>query len=159
MTNAEGGCWVSHYRCIEYAKDHGPLLVLEDDAVLSKDFTVSLETAMRDLPDDWDFLSLYSEISQNFLSEESSIPSKSIHRCISQLSITAAMVYSKKGSEKMLKIFKRLGTTYNIDSVIYRASRSGALNGFIVRPDVESFVMHGAYGSIIDPEDTRNVGL
>ena len=157
MTRSECGCWISQYRCIEYAKNNGTLIVLEDDAVLSKNFSTRLEESMKDLPEGWDFLSLYSEPGQNFVSKSSEINSESIHRCISQLSITAAMVYSKNGSEKMLKIFKRLGASYNIDSVIYRASRAGSLNGFIVRPDIEQYVSHGDFASIIDPENKRNI--
>jgi GR25 family glycosyltransferase involved in LPS biosynthesis len=157
MTQAECGCWISHYRCIEYAKNNGTFIVFEDDAVLSKNFSTCLESAMKDLPEDWDFLSLYSEPRQNFLSESSDIFSKNIHRCVSQLSMAQAMVYSKKGSEKILKLFKRLGATYNIDSVIYRASRAGAINGFIVRPDIEQYVEHGDFASIIDPDNKRNI--
>ena len=39
MTQAECGCWISHYRCIEYAKNNGTFIVFEDDAVLSKNFS------------------------------------------------------------------------------------------------------------------------
>jgi GR25 family glycosyltransferase involved in LPS biosynthesis len=157
MTNSECGCWISHHRCIDYAKNNGPLLVFEDDAILSKSFIDSLESAIKELPDGWDFLSLFSESGQNFLSDESDINSENIHKCISQLSMAVAMLYSQKGAEKILKIFKRIGATYNVDSVIYRASRDGALNGFIVRPDIKQYVRHGDFVSIIDPANERNV--
>jgi GR25 family glycosyltransferase involved in LPS biosynthesis len=157
MTNSECGCWISHYRCIDYAKKNGPLLVFEDDAVLSNDFTARLEEAIKDLPDDWDFLSLFSESEQNILSKSSEINSKHIHKCISQLSMNVAILYSQKGAGKIIKIFNRFGTTYNVDSVIYRASRDGSLNGFIVRPDVQKYVKHGDFLSIIDPHNLRNV--
>jgi GR25 family glycosyltransferase involved in LPS biosynthesis len=156
MTKSECGCWISHYRCIEYAKNDGNLLVLEDDAVLDENFTSFLDEVIKDLPDSWDFLSLFSEVGQNFLSHESDIGSKHIHKCISQLSMAQAILYSENGAQKILKIFTRLGTTYNLDSVIYRASRDGLINGYIVRPDTRQHVMHGDFSSIIDPENKRN---
>ena len=155
MTNTECGCWISHYRCLEYAKSNGDLLVLEDDAVLLENFITLLDAATKDLPDDWDFLSLYSDLGQNFLSEESDIGSRYIHKCISQLSMNVAMVYSQTGAKKIIELFSRNGATYNVDSVIYRASRDGILRGYIVKPDVEQSVLHGAYHSIIDPENKR----
>lgn len=157
MTNSECGCWISQYRCIGFAKNNGCFLVLEDDAVLSKNFVSFLELAMKDLPDDWDFLSLFSEVGQNFLSDESHIGSKYIHKCISQLSITVGMVYSQNGANKLTELFSTNGATYNIDSVIYRASRDGVINGYVVRPDITPVVLHGIYDSVIDPNNERNI--
>ena len=157
MTDTECGCWISHVRCIEYALDNklDKFLVFEDDAILGDDFVSTLRLSMNDLPDGWDFLSLYSDANQNYLSIDSDIGSPVIHKCTTQLSWNQAMLYSYRGAAKLLRIFKRKGATYNIDSVIYRASRDGFLNGYILRPDYRPCVSHGKHISIIDPNNLR----
>jgi hypothetical protein len=116
-----------------------------------------LESCFSDLPKDYDFLSLYSEESQNFLSTESNIGSNFIHRALAQKSRTAAMLYSRNGAKNIFKVARRMGTTYNIDSILYRNSISGFLQGFVVRPDIEGGVVHGEYESMIDPSNFRKV--
>ena len=159
MTEAECGCWISHVRCIEFAVDNklDKFLVFEDDAILDNNFMSTLMLSINDLPDGWDFLSLYSDASQNYLSIDSDIGSQVIHKCIAQLSWNQVMLYSYSGAIKLLRLFKRKGATYNIDSVIYRASRDGFVNGYILRPDCEPCVSHGKYISIIDPNNSRKI--
>lgn len=65
MSAGERGCAMSHIRawrrCLENSPDQ-PLLVLEDDAVPTKDFTEVLKSAMASLPSDADVLYLgYSQ--------------------------------------------------------------------------------------------------
>lgn len=60
MTPGMVGCFLSHQncwrRCAEEA--NGPLLVFEDDVMLTENFAEQLSTAMAELPDDWDVLLL-----------------------------------------------------------------------------------------------------
>lgn len=53
------GCALSHLnlwkKCIEINK---PILIMEDDVIVSADFTTHLDTVMRMLPVDWDILQL-----------------------------------------------------------------------------------------------------
>ena len=157
MTVGECGCFISQMRCMEYVVKNSidSLLVFEDDAVLSDNFEEFLTKSTNDLPDSWDFLSFYSYKKQNFLSDSSDIGSPFIHKCLSQFSYTATMLYSRNGAERIIKLFKRLGATYNVDSIMYRASHAGTLNGYIVRPDIDGVVSHNIYGSLIDPENSR----
>jgi GR25 family glycosyltransferase involved in LPS biosynthesis len=158
MTAGEAGCWMSHIRALEFiAKDElSELLVLEDDAIISESFINFLESCFSDLPKDYDFLSFYREDSQNFISIESDIGSNFIHRALAQKSGTVAMLYSINGAKNIFKVARRMGTTYNIDSILYRNSISGFLQGFVVRPDIDNEVGHGEYESMIDPTNFRN---
>lgn len=157
MNDGEAGCWMSHIRALEFvAKNElSELLVLEDDASLSENFTPFLESCFSDLPKDYDFLSLYSEAGQNFLSPQSDIGSNFVHRALAQKSRTAAMLYSRRGAKNIVNVARRIGATYNIDSIMYRASINGFLKGFVVKPDVIGAVGHGEYESIIDPTNFR----
>lgn len=157
MTETEAGCWVSHIRSISAVVEQNmqTMLVFEDDVILHDEFETHLLECINDLPGDFDFLSLYSEPTQNVLTENSITGSNNIHKCISQLAYNQAMLYSFAGARKILKIARRMGATYNIDSIIYRASRDGHLNGYIIRPDRQQIVWHGSYQSIIDPTNFR----
>lgn len=159
MTAGEAGCWMSHMRALEFiAKNElSELLVLEDDASISESFIPFLESCFLDLHKDYDFLSLYSEPGQNFLSTQSDIGSNFIHRALAQKSRTAAMLYSRRGAKNIVNVARRMGATYNIDSILYRNSISGFLQGFVVRPDIDNEVGHGEYESMIDPTNFRKV--
>lgn len=157
MTKEEAGCWASHINCIikTIENKYPILLVFEDDAIISDDFLEKFNLLIQDLPKDFDFLSLFNEPSQNVFDEKSDIGSKYIHKSLSQLSMNVCMLYSLKGAYKIMKIAKHSGATYNIDSVIYRASCAGFLNGYIIRPDIKQIVHHGVYESIIDKNNRR----
>lgn len=157
MTATEAGCWISHIRCIDAVIERGyeSLLVFEDDAGIDDSFAAELDLLVGGLPKDYDFLSLYGDDIQNVFSESSDIGSAYIHKCISQLSYNVAMLYSQKGARKISRLARRFGATYNVDSIIYRGSRDGMLNGYIVRPDLPPLVRHGEYQSIIDPTNDR----
>jgi GR25 family glycosyltransferase involved in LPS biosynthesis len=57
FSEGERGCAASHVRAWRYLLDRGknePLLIMEDDAALSKNFWPTLEKGLRDLPPDAD---------------------------------------------------------------------------------------------------------
>lgn len=60
LNDAEWGIWFSTYERWAWAASSGePLLVFEDDAVLSKDFMIQFLNLYRELPPDWDYLALW----------------------------------------------------------------------------------------------------
>lgn len=157
MLDTEAGCFVSHIACLKKIRAEGlsSLLVFEDDCALSDDFIEIFYSALTDTPKDFDFLSLFSVEEQNQLSTSSDIGSKVIHKCISQLSGNVAMLYSNEGAKKILKMARREGTKYNIDSIIYRKSKKGDINGYIVLPELKKIVEHRGGLSLIDPDGIR----
>lgn len=159
MKRTEAGIFCSYIRALEAgaARSTGNVLILEDDAILAKNFVSQVNEFTKDLPEHFDFLSLYSLAGQNFIVESSDIGSRFIHRCVSQFAMNVGILWSQVGIRKILDIFRQHGTTYNSDSIIYRASREGLLAGFIVRPDVEPVIFHGTVPSILDPNNERNV--
>jgi len=59
MTPGMIGCFLSHVKCWkECVAQSEPLIVFEDDVVVSPDFCDKLNAAMEHLPDDWDVLLL-----------------------------------------------------------------------------------------------------
>ena len=59
MTPGMVGCFLSHVKCWQLCvKQKAPLIVFEDDVVVSPEFGSKLSAAMENLPDDWDVLML-----------------------------------------------------------------------------------------------------
>lgn len=60
MTPGMIGCFLSHKKCWQLCAEEaaGPLIVFEDDVVVTPDFRDRLADAMNNLPDDWDVLLL-----------------------------------------------------------------------------------------------------
>ena len=57
MTKGMIGCYLSHRSCWEHCVAAGkPVIVFEDDVVLADDFAARLESALAELPEDWDVL-------------------------------------------------------------------------------------------------------
>lgn len=52
------GCMLSHLNIMRETSGMGPVAFFEDDIVLEEDFTNVFESAIKDLPDDWEVLYL-----------------------------------------------------------------------------------------------------
>lgn len=156
----ELGIWVSTINVWKYmAQNHiDCLLVLEDDVLLDKDFAKNLQLCMKDLPEKFDFLSLYYFIGHNWEDEQTSIGSNYIHKSTNQYSAAQATIYSLNGARKLLKAVKRKGIEYTTDCFIFRQSSLGVVNGYSLRPNNLIMLSHqfDKITSLIDPDNTRN---
>ena len=78
----EYGIWASTINVWQYMIKHKieKLLVLEDDISLRDDFINNLDQCIKDLPENFDFLSLYYFDEQNADSEETEIGSNNIKK-------------------------------------------------------------------------------
>ena len=159
----EYGIWISTINLWEYIvkNDIDKLLVLEDDVILEEDAPKIIEQCLLELPPKWDFLSLYYFNDQNEVSKDSDIDKKYIHKSINQHSAAQAMVYSKAGAQKLLKLIKRKGMEYTNDCFIYEQGKVADVNGFSIIPTSRKILTHtfDEVQSIIDPDNYRHVAL
>ena len=156
----ELGVWISTINVWEYMVNNKVerLLVLEDDIRLQKDFVYNLDLCLNDIPENFDFLSLYYFNEQNQISDDLNIGSEYIQRSNLQYSAGQAIVYSLAGAKKLLKLVKRKGIEYTTDCFIFRQSLEGLVDGYSIKKNNDFFLLHEYKNikSLIDPGNTRN---
>lgn len=161
MMPTEAGVFASHIFAMKNALNHNCdiFTLFEDDALISEDFVAVHSAAIADAPAGWDFISMIAMPEMNDFSEISDIGSSVIHRCVQQPSYLACMIYSNSGINKFINHILDVGIYYNVDSILYRASHSGVLNGYILRNEYSYAVRHdpSLIKSDIDPQNKRNM--
>jgi GR25 family glycosyltransferase involved in LPS biosynthesis len=157
----EYGIWLSTINVLEHIvkNDFESLLVLEDDILLEKTAEKNILAALDDLPESWDFLSLYHFEDQNQYSSETGIGSSLIHKSINQPAGAQAIIYSNAGARKILRLIKRKGIQYTSDCFIFEQSRLGFINGYSIIPGAAKYLQHKYKDikSLIDPDNVREV--
>lgn len=155
----ELGIWVSTINIWQYMVDNkiDRLLVLEDDIKLKPDFIHNFNLCLKDIPENFDFFSLYYFSEQNQIKEEFNVGSEYIQKSIAQYSAGQAILYSLNGAKKLLKLVKRKGIEYTTDCFIFRQSLEGLVNGYSIKKENTFLLSHEYIGikSLIDPENTR----
>ena len=134
------------------------LLVLEDDIILQNDFVEKLNKCLNDLPEDFDLLSLYYFLDQNWVDQNTEIGSDYIHKSNNQYSAAQAMVYSYSGAKKLIKLLKRKGYEYTNDCFIYKQAHEGLINSYSIKKENDYLLKHDHKNikSLIDPDNFRN---
>lgn len=159
----EMGIWISTINVWRYIVDNkiDKMLVFEDDILLQEDFIEKLNTCIKDLPDDFDFLSLYYFLEHNEISDETDIGSLNIQKSNKQYSAGQATLYSYAGAKKLFKCLKRKGLEYTSDCFIFRQSLEGLVKGYSIKHDNNFFLKHNyvEVKSLIDPENTRGTDM
>lgn len=155
----ELGIWVSLINTLEYIVNNHieKMLVLEDDIKLNLNFVHNLSLCINDLPDNFDFLSLYYFTGQNAITELTDLGLTHIHRSSNQYSAGQATIYSLSGAKKILKLVKRKGIEYTTDCFIFKQSHLGFIDGYSIIPDNLLFLQHDNKSvlSLIDPTNIR----
>lgn len=155
----EYGIWVSTINVWQYVVDNNidRLLVLEDDIQLQDDFCEKFDLCIKDLPDSFDFFSLYYFLEHNSIEENLSIGSEHIQKANSQYSGAQGMLYSYHGAKKLLKLIKRKGMEYTPDCFIFRQCLEGLVDGYSIRKPNNYFLTHSyqEIKSLIDPNNLR----
>lgn len=159
----EYGIWVSTINVWKYIVENNidRLLVIEDDVRLDADFVNNVQNYINDLPEDFDFLSLYYFEGHNWEDAEFDIGSKYIQKSLSQYSGAQAILYSRLGAKKLLKLVKMKGIEYTPDCFIFRQSLEGIVNGYSIKGKNNSLVSHDYKNikSLIDPNNTRDTDM
>ena len=156
----ELGIWVSYINIFKYIVKSkiDRLLVIEDDADLSNTFIDELALCLKDLPEDFDFLSLSYFTNQNDLTDSTEIGSKHIHRSLNQYSSAVGIIFSLQCAKKVLKLLQRVGLEYTNDCFIFHYSQEEKLNGFSLIKNDNPIIRHmNQVESVIDPNNDRDV--
>jgi GR25 family glycosyltransferase involved in LPS biosynthesis len=154
----ELGLWISLLNIFNYILETKTkqMLVIEDDAILTKNAARSIGTLIKELPESWDFLSLHYNSGLNRLTQESDIGSKKIHKGINQVESTVAIVYSYSFAKKFLDLVQENGIEHTVDTFLFRQTELGLINGYSIIPNSYEIVKHGPVESIIDPKNIRH---
>ncbi len=156
----ELGVWVSTINIWKYiiANKIDKFLILEDDITLKEDFLDRLDDCLNDLPENFDFLSLYYFKEQNFDTEDTEIGSKNIKKSNEQYSAAQATLYSLKGAKKLLKLIKRKGLEYTADCFIFKQSHIGFVEGYSIKGNNDRLLTHeySSIKSLIDSDNLRD---
>lgn len=159
----EYGIWLSTIYVWEYIVKNkiNETLVLEDDILLEDNFVDNLKECKNELPEDYDFLSLYYFEEQNDLDDNTEFGAKNIHKSFNQYSAGQATLYSYHGAKKLLKLVNRVGIEYTTDCFIFNKSQSGLVNGYSIKPNSLKFLKHDykKIKSLIDPNNFRNTDI
>lgn len=159
----ELGIWISTINIWKYIIDNkiDRLLVLEDDIRLQDDFMKKFIKAAEELPENFDFLSLYYFEDQNAATEGTDCGLEYIHKSNNQFSAGQAIFYSLFGAKKLLKLIHRKGIEYTTDCFIFKQSHLGLVNGFSIKQENTFFLKHDYHRvkSLIDPDNLRKVEM
>jgi GR25 family glycosyltransferase involved in LPS biosynthesis len=156
----ELGVWVSTINAWEYMLDNkiDRMLVLEDDVILQEDFIKKLDVCLKELPKDFDFLSLYYFTEHNQVDENTEIGSEYVHRANNQYSAGQATVYTYECARKLLKVLKRKGIEYTTDCFLFKQAHEFVVNGYSIKKEQNYFLKHDykKIKSLIDPTNIRD---
>lgn len=153
----ELGVWLSNFdRWARVAEMDEPLIVFEDDAAVDDSFASKLRQLIKDVPNDWDFLSLWVPDNQlndyyyDVSFDETGFPTvhgwKTAEESLFRLDNggsgalvyqgygMVSLVYSPQGGQKLVELARETGLTGPVDCWIYEQAHRGKLKGYAPRP-------------------------
>ena len=135
----EFGIWASNYTAWKnFAKtDHKMLMLIEDDIVLSSRFNEKLIKYINELPENWDFFTVYVPPTGNkrYKTEKTTIEIGKQNICrVYQSWSCLCYIVSKQGVNKLLELVKD-GVNGPIDHWLFYNKN---LNGYTIKPEVHN---------------------
>lgn len=163
------GHWISFLNGLNYIikNDLESLIILEDDAILSKTFIQDLEVYMSNMPEDYDFFMLYESLpnANNYMfskkdvrlrvpqrvkitedmktiNSDWDIGSKHIVRTYQRFG-SVGQIFSNSGAKKIIELTEKNGfgksrwQSKPFDMTMYEYSFDGLLNGYQPNPNCE----------------------
>jgi GR25 family glycosyltransferase involved in LPS biosynthesis len=156
----EYGAFVTKVNTLKYIVENNIdyFLFIEDDIIVSEYFYKNFNICFKELPKDFDFLSLYYFKEHNQITKESDVGLKFIHKSINQYSGTQIILYSYNGAKKILELIDKKGMEYTADCFIFKQSQLNLLNGYSIKPNSLIFGKQNLkLNSLIDPENKRSM--
>jgi hypothetical protein len=161
--NGEIGLWLTNILTLKkMIEDNIDMcLLIEDDAILTDNFKVNFENIIKELPNDFDFLSLaFPKHSHYLYKDDAEVGLDNL--CLAKYNHfgTQCILWSKSGAEKMLESIKVTGLTYPIDLYMYGyLCTEKIVNGYSIKPSADQIIIHGydKYKSTIDLDNTRGM--
>lgn len=159
----EVGVWISNYDNWKFVSESDePLIVFEDDAIPNEYFKWKFTAAVRELPDDWDFMALWVpdnqrldylydvQYNENGHPRHSGVlpPSESKFRIEGNEIVSrvyqgygmVALMYSPLGGKKLIDLAHSRGLDTPVDCWLYEEAHKGNLNGYAPKPDFADLV-------------------
>lgn len=153
----ELGVWLSNFDCWQWAADNEELVVFEDDAIIDENFYDGLQVLYSELPEDWDFLTLWVPENQrqdymyrveyddegmpNILGNVP--PGKSSFDYGARFTARAyqgyglvATMYSPKGGAALIESARRRGICTPADCFIFQETHAERVKGYAPKPTV-----------------------
>jgi FkbM family methyltransferase len=156
---AEYGIWVSVINILQYIVDCNisELLVFEDDISIDKNFIVNFQLCLNELPENYDYFSLFYLDSQNFVDDKSEIGCEYIHSSVNQPASMCGTLYSNSGAKRILEQMRLRGMEYTVDCFIHHLSSVGLVNGYSIKPNTVTLLALADENvkSVIDPLNRR----
>ena len=175
MHKGEVGLWLSTINSLRAIVDgkHEHVIVLEDDAVVSKSFKTVLPVVLRELPEDYDFFAWAVPENQRVdyyydrwfdengawtmnlgppITREGSphyLPDRHYVCRAYQGYRAVAIMYSKKGARKILELINELGIYEHTDLMIFTKHHTGYLDGYTFFPEARSIIDHKETGTTV----------
>jgi glycosyl transferase family 25 len=105
----EVGCYASHLKALSVVVERGLAcaLILEDDALLSRDFTQTIESILANVPEDWDMVHLCRDPEYAVKPVTRLKHSRMLVRYSRVPATTTGYLISRAGAEKFLRPLKR----------------------------------------------------
>ncbi|HYD73188.1 MAG TPA: glycosyltransferase family 25 protein [Candidatus Binatia bacterium] len=111
LSAGEVGCYASHLavcRRIADGEMAAPVLVLEDDVCLAKDFANALDALLQALPAKWDLVRLSNDPKHACLVIADLIPGRKLVRYSKVPTSAGAILWNRSGAEKFLRRHSRM---------------------------------------------------
>jgi glycosyl transferase, family 25 len=106
LSAGEIGCYASHLAVCRRIADGelaAPVLVLEDDVRLAKDFALAMEALLRALPAAWDLVRLSNDPKHACLVVADLMPGRKLVRYSKVPTSAGAILWNRSGAEKFLR--------------------------------------------------------
>lgn len=143
------GIWFTVLNALEKA----PIVTFEDDALLHPNFKEEFYTRVGELPEDFDFFSLFLPRDSDHMYSNQNSAGRYISKTYQRYG-GVSMYYSKQGAEKIVSLLERDGITGQYDDTLYAYSKAGELNGYCSKPQYKDLVyITGLEDSIVQETD------
>lgn len=148
------GIWMGVLSALEYA----PIVTLEDDAILHRNFIKEFEGRLKHVPDDCDFFSLFLPRDSNHLYSKDLAVNAFITKTYQRYG-GVSMYYTEQGAQKIKNLIDRDGIQGQYDDILYRYSSAGELNGYCSKPKYSDLVcISGLEQSLVQESEVWNAG-
>jgi GR25 family glycosyltransferase involved in LPS biosynthesis len=135
----ELGNFGSHYLAWRYVLENNLdcLLVFEDDAIIHDNFMDKYTVMMKNVPSDYDIMSVYVDPNQYPRYAQSHYVNDYVSSGYQDWS-TLCYVVSRQGAEKLIKYVKEVGMDHPTDWFVFRKGHQGIFNVYTVPPEFPS---------------------
>jgi GR25 family glycosyltransferase involved in LPS biosynthesis len=176
----EIGVWLSNFDRWELASTMDePLIVFEDDAMPSPAFNIYMDEILEDLPEDYDFISLWIPDNQkndylydidfnengehiwttrpwrtNETSKYRLNDSNRVALAFQGYGMVSLM-YSPKGAAKLVDLAREVGVTGPVDCWLFQQAHKGLLEGYSCHPHFAHVVRYDNWGNASHAQHTE----